>query len=85
MCFMKTVDILSELRSCINHEVASELGAQLYQLYTHFIGRLLAVPKVSNEEPLDEVLKHLEQLRETWAEANAAAENTNKVAEGVSG
>jgi len=61
--------ILTELSATLDHDRAPDLCENLARLYDYLIDRLQFASINLDTEALDEVTKHLERLRETWAEA----------------
>jgi len=74
--------ILAELTATLDHEQAPELCQQLEMLYDYLLEQLQTASLNMATEPLDEVITHLEKLRETWAEAVEIAENEKRQAAG---
>lgn len=74
--------ILAELTATLDHEQAPELCRQLEMLYDYLLERLQSASLNMTTEPLDEVITHLEKLRDTWAEAVDIAENEGRQASG---
>jgi len=72
--------ILAELTATLDHEKAPELCKQLEMLYDYLLERLQEASMDMATEPLDEVIVHLEKLRQTWGEAVRIAENQAKAA-----
>ncbi len=65
----KAIAIITEFRNTLDHSVGGEIAANLDSLY-EFMLREIVRAKVSNSsEPLKPVLRILNELRETWAEA----------------
>jgi len=75
--------ILTELSATLDHDQAPDLCENLARLYDYLIDRLQFASINLDTEALDEVTKHLERLRETWAEAIrvAAQEEAQQPAE----
>jgi len=61
--------ILAELTATLDHDRAPELCTNLEALYSYMVDRLQQAGVDMDVEPLDEVIRHLQRLRETWAEA----------------
>ena len=61
--------ILNEFINTLDHEVAPQLSANLQSLYEYFIRRLVQANIKRQMEPIDEVLKLVKNLRNTWAKA----------------
>jgi flagellar protein FliS len=78
----KTQDIISELMIGLNME-AGEIAQNLYNLYDYFQRRLVEANTKKDAGILDEVLGHLMELRETWAEAAAKLKASPGAATGV--
>jgi flagellar protein FliS len=71
--------ILAELTATLDHKQAPDLCKQLEMLYDYLLERLQEASMNMAIEPLDEVIVHLEKLRETWGEAVRITENEAKV------
>ncbi len=65
----KTHAIVAELMSTLNHEIGGDVARQLQRLYTYLIDELVAANINNSPERLENVLRILTHLRETWAEA----------------
>ena len=61
--------IISELTSTLDHSKSPDLCANLEQLYNYMIERLQEGSIKMQVEPIDEIILHLEGLREAWSEA----------------
>lgn len=59
-------DIVAELTSTLNHEVAPELCERLEQIYFYMQERLAIANAKMDPEPADEVAKLLEMLYDAW-------------------
>lgn len=67
--------ILTELSATLDHEQAPDLCNQLAQLYQYLLERLQQASAEMSTPPLEEVITHLEKLRDTWAEAVRTVES----------
>lgn len=72
--------ILAELTATLDHEQAPDLCKQLEMLYDYLLERLQEASINMDVAPLEEVITHLEKLRETWGEAVRIAETEAKSA-----
>ncbi|MDD3238077.1 MAG: flagellar export chaperone FliS [Candidatus Gastranaerophilales bacterium] len=61
--------IISEFQSTLNMEIGGEMAQNLYDLYTYLYNRLVDANIKKDVDALDEVLKHLKGLRDTWNKA----------------
>ncbi|GAV22553.1 flagellar export chaperone FliS [Carboxydothermus pertinax] len=68
----RTQDIISELMVTLDMDY--EISKNLYQLYDYFMYRLIHGSVKKERESIEEVQKHLEELREAWVQAAAAKE-----------
>ena len=75
----RAMSIVGELKSTLEHSRAPELCSNLERLYNYFIDRLHEAGVKLQVEPLDEVVKHLQDLRNTWAQAVQLAEQEQAV------
>ena len=65
----RVADIVAELNSTLNHEVAPELCQRLEQIYFYMQERLAMANAMMDPEPAEEVGRLLDMLREAWVEA----------------
>lgn len=74
-------NIIQEFINSLDHEVAPQLAENLTSLYEYFIRRLIFANLKKKVEPIDEVLKYLKSLKQTWEKAivlaQKEAENSN--------
>jgi len=66
----KAQDAITELMSSLNME-AGEIAKNLYRLYEYFLHRLVEANVKSEKSCVEEVLRHLENLRDAWCQALA--------------
>ena len=66
----KALAIVCELVSTLREDVSPVLVRRLRSLYTHVIEKLAHANLNLDQAALDEAIKILTQLRETWAEAD---------------
>jgi flagellar protein FliS len=65
----KTIAIISEFSTSLDHEVGGKIAADLDALYNYIINELSLANLKNTTEPLDIVVEMLQDLRNTWAEA----------------
>ncbi len=65
----KGLAIVTELMNTLNHDIGGEMSKRLEQLYIYIIDEYTAANINNSEKSLENVLKILTSLRETWAEA----------------
>jgi len=79
--------ILNEFINTLDHDVNPQLSANLQSLYEYFIRRLVQANVKHQIEPVEEVLRLVKNLRNTWAKAieiyhkeqnNPAADEVNE-------
>ena len=61
----KAQNILWELTNGLNYE-AGEIAYNLDALYNYMIRRIIDAQYLNKIEPLNEVINHLQELRESW-------------------
>ena len=62
-------NIIQEFIDSLDREVAPQLAENLTSLYEYFIRRLVHANMKQSIEPIDEVLKYLKSLKQTWEKA----------------
>jgi flagellar protein FliS len=74
---VKTKNIIMEFQATLNHkyEVAEDFDA----VYAYLLRRLHEANMKKDPEILEEVLRHLRTMRDTWKEVMAKTANGNKV------
>ncbi len=77
----KTQDVITELMIALNMDY--EIAHNLYNLYDYFNRRLIEANIKKDPEILAEVLNHILELRETWAEAALKFKSQSTPAGGV--
>ena len=65
----KAQAIVSELMNTLNHEVGGDISRQLERLYIYLIDEYLAANINNSPRSLENALKILTVLRDTWVEA----------------
>lgn len=65
----KAQAIVSELMNTLNHEIGGDISRRLEQLYIYLIDEYLAANINNSTRPLENALKILTILRDTWVEA----------------
>lgn len=78
-------NIILEFMNTLDMERGGDVAANLYRLYQYFYNTLVSASVSHNIAKIDEVLKHLKSLRETWQKAIeiAKAERDEKLRNGV--
>ena len=64
----KTQAIITEFMSTLNFEDGGDVAKNLYQLYEYMNRRLIRANIDKDVEPIIEVKKYLEELRDTWTQ-----------------
>ena len=64
----KAQDIISELNGCLNVEAAPQIAQDLRALYGFLYRHLNEANIERSEQKIDECIRILEELRETWRE-----------------
>jgi flagellar secretion chaperone FliS len=64
----KAQAIVRELRACLDPEKGPEFADKMTALYNYFDRRLQEANLKKQPEPIREVIKHLEVLRDAWKE-----------------
>lgn len=70
--------IILEFMDTLDMENGGELAKNLYRLYEYFYNTLVQANLNKNTQKVDEILKHLKGLRETWQKAIAIANAEKK-------
>ena len=68
-------NIIMEFMNTLDREMNPDLGDNLYNLYDYLYNTLVKANIQSDIRKVDEVLKHLKSLRETWQKAINIANN----------
>ncbi|MBS4759086.1 MAG: flagellar export chaperone FliS [Clostridium sp.] len=66
---IKTQDIITEFQSSLDMENGGDFAKSLFSLYEYLNNRLFQSNMQKREDYLDEVIKHVTELRNTWREA----------------
>ena len=66
---VRALDIVGHLRTSLDHERGQAVATNLERLYAYWTARLTDANVRSVRAPLDETLRHLEELRSAWNEA----------------
>lgn len=74
----RVMAIIGELKSTLEYQRAPELCRNLERLYNYFIDQLHEASVHMKAEPIDAVVRHLRELRTTWAEAVKLAEQQQR-------
>jgi len=65
---VKAQDAVSELMGSLRMEVG-EISRNLHRVYEYMLHRLVQANVQSDKSPVEEVLRHLESLRDAWSQA----------------
>lgn len=74
---MKVENIISEFQATLNHKYP--VAKDFDEVYTYLKRRLLEANLKKDKEILEEVLKHLRTMRDTWKEVMRVTNNGAKV------
>ncbi len=77
---MGAENIIQEFINSMDREVAPQLAENLISLYEYFLRRLTQANMKKDAEPIDEVLKYLKGLKETWEKAIILAQKEQMAA-----
>lgn len=75
---IRTQRIIRELMATLDMTIAPEVAENLYRLYDYLHYRLVQANIKRDVEMVDEVLGHLRDLRQTWAQAIQIAKQENQ-------
>jgi flagellar secretion chaperone FliS len=64
----RALDIIRQLNNSLNLEAGGKLAETLRSLYYHFDRRILESNLKKRRDGVDEVIIHLKELRDAWAE-----------------
>ncbi len=81
----KAVNIITEFRNTLDHEVGGEIAANLDALYDYMLRELIRANVGNEARPLEVVEGLLMELREAWVQAiesHRAAQKAGQAAEG---
>lgn len=78
---IRAQDILNEFKATLDMQY--EISHNLNQLYDYFLDRLFEANIKKDTAILDEVLRFVRELRDTWAQAMKIAKQQNKKAAGA--
>jgi len=74
--------IVAELMETLNHEVGGDISRQLQRLYNYLIDELVAANIKNNPEHLENAVRILSTMRDTWVEAGEIAKKEREAAGG---
>jgi flagellar secretion chaperone FliS len=75
---MKTQKILLEFMASLDVNTGGEPAKNLMKLYEYYHHQLVQANVKKEAKPIEEVMEHLKNLRNTWAEAIKIAKNEAK-------
>ena len=81
---IKAQDIVTELMLSLNMDRGGEVAQNLFNLYVYFKKRLIEANIKKEAEPLEEIIRHLKNLRDAW-EQISAKESKNDAVQGAKG
>ncbi len=61
--------IIAEFMTTLDMDIGGEMAKNLYALYDYLYNKLVEANMKNKPENLDEVIDHLEKLRDTWSKA----------------
>ena len=79
---MSAQNIIQEFINSMDREVAPQLAENLISLYEYFIRRLMYANMKKEVEPIDEVIRYLKSLKETWEKAIILAQKEQQASYG---
>lgn len=72
----RAINIISELQSTLNMEQGGELAQRLDDLYAYVNGRILAAAADNSAAPIDDAVRVLTVLRDSWVAIATPAGDT---------
>jgi flagellar secretion chaperone FliS len=81
---LKAQDIITELMLSLNMEAGGQIAQNLFSLYVYFKKKLIESNIKKEPDGINEVLKHLTDLRSSWNQI-AAKESKNDAVQGTKG
>ena len=66
---IKVQNILTELMVTLRMDVGGDIAQNLFDLYEYMIQRMVQANVNKDPQPVEEVVGHLKELREAWAQA----------------
>ncbi len=81
---VRAQDIIAELMSSLNMDVG-EISQRLLSIYMYMNTKLIEANIHKKKEPLEEVRKHLTELRDAWEQAAKTATPAEKTQSGGGG
>jgi flagellar protein FliS len=73
--------IIHELNVSLNMQAGGDVASNFRRLYNYFYRRLTEANRTKKREPIDEVISHLRDLRDSWAEMLRRGGNDDPSAE----
>lgn len=77
-CIVKAVEIISELRCCLNLEKGGAIGEQLAMLYEYVLMRLIESNLSDAPGPIDEAINLITTLNEGWGQICLSPPNNSE-------
>lgn len=74
---VKVENIIQEFQATLNHKY--KVAEDFDNVYTYLLNRLLMANIKKDKEILEEVLKHLRTMRDTWKEVMKETNNGTKI------
>lgn len=74
---VKVENIIQEFQATLNHKY--KVAEDFDNVYTYLLDRLLVANIKKDKEILEEVLKHLRTMRDTWKEVMKETNNGTKI------
>lgn len=82
---LKTQEIISELMTSLDMDKGGKVAEDLLSIYVYLKKRLLEANMKKDEEILDEIIKHLSELKTAWEEIEKKASAPNVALPKISG
>ena len=78
-CFSKTVDIITYLKACLNHQKGKEIAKNLDEIYQILIEELLKAQITNDVKKVEDAIEILSNLKNAWEEVRKTlkAKQTN--------
>jgi flagellar protein FliS len=79
-------DIIAEFINALDHKTAPELCSNLERVYGFMLEQISLANTNMDSEPLNTVLKHLKEMRNTWQQAiEQSARESKVISPGIGG
>ncbi len=75
---IKAQNIIAELLSSLDLEQGGDIAANLRRLYSFMLQQLVEANLFDKPQPIDDVMRLLRELRESWMEIDCSAPDTER-------